>query len=309
MKLREIAKIVKGNFYGKNMEIKNILPPDEADVDCLTFLFDTKVKTRARNIIAELRIPGKNGIVVSDCKKAMFYLLDRITTKKKHPMIAETAVIEKSAQISPDCIIESHTVIKKGAKVGKGCYIGAGVFVDENVFIGNYCTIEHNVVIYKNTVIGNYVQIGANSVIGKPGFGYVRFKRFKRLPHIGTVLIKDYVDIGSNVTIDRATIGNTIIGEGTKIDNLVHIAHNVHIGRNCLIMGQSGIAGSTKIGDNVILCGQSGVSDHLKIGKNIIVFAKSAVFSNLESNKKYSGIPAREHYKVLRALSRLYKGL
>ncbi|MEO0205797.1 MAG: UDP-3-O-(3-hydroxymyristoyl)glucosamine N-acyltransferase [candidate division WOR-3 bacterium] len=309
MRLKEIAKIVKGKLYGKNIEIKNILPPEEADVNSLTFLFDAKMKTAARTVIAQTRIPGKNNIVVPDCKKAMYYLLNKITEKKKQPMIAKTAVIEKGAKISGNCIIESHAIIKKGVRIGKGTYIGAGAFLDENVIIGDYCTIEHNVVIYIKTAIGNYVQVGANSVIGKQGFGYVKFRRFKRLSHIGKVIIKDYVDIGSNVAIDRATIGSTIIGEGTKIDNLVHIAHNVQIGRNCLIMGQAGIAGSTRISDNVVLCGQTGVSDHLKIGKNVIVYAKSAVFSDLEANKRYSGIPAREHYTVLRALSRLYKDL
>jgi UDP-3-O-[3-hydroxymyristoyl] glucosamine N-acyltransferase len=309
MKLKEIARIVKCRFYGKDFEIKNILPPDEADCNSLTFLFRTDIKTRAGAVIAEVRLPEKSGIVVSNCKKAMFYFLKKITEERKLPVIAENAVIEKGVQIPAFCTVESYTVIRQGVKIGKGCHIGAGVYLDTNVFIGRYCTIEHHSVIYRNTLIGDYVQIGPNSVIGKPGFGYVKFNRYKRMPHIGNVVIRDYVDIGGNVVIDRATIGNTMIGQGTKIDNLVHIAHNVHIGKNCLIMGQAGIAGSTEIGDGVILCGQSGVSDHLKIGKNVVVYAKSAVFSNLAANMRYSGIPAREHYVVLKALARLYRGL
>ncbi|MEO0127698.1 MAG: UDP-3-O-(3-hydroxymyristoyl)glucosamine N-acyltransferase [candidate division WOR-3 bacterium] len=309
MRLKDIAKIIKGKLYGRDIEIKTILPPEEADRNSITFLFNTSLQTEAGAVISEVRISGKNCIVVNNCKKAMYYLLKRISNLKREPRIASTAVIANDTKISNSSTIEDYAVIKSGVKIGKGCYIGCGVYIDEDVTLGDYCTIEHNVAIYKNTIIGNYVYIGANSVIGKEGFGYVKIKRYKRIPHIGNVIIEDYVEIGSCVCIDRATIGKTIIGSGTKIDNLVHIAHNVHIGENCLIMGQAGIAGSTKIGDNVIICGQSGVSDHLKIGENAVIYAKSAVFSNLAPNKKYSGIPAREHYLVLKALARLYKDL
>ncbi len=309
MRLRDVAQIVQGKFYGNNLEIKSILPPEEAKRDSLTFLFNLELKTRAGAVVAVKKISKKSGVIVSDCKKAMFYLLKKITKEKKIPEIGKNVIIEKGVNIPESCSIESYTIIQRGAKIGKGCCIGAGVYIDKGVNIGDYCTIGHHTVIYQNTIIGNFVEIGANSIIGKEGFGYIKLKRYQRLPHIGNVIIKDYVEIGANVTVDRGTIGNTVIGEGTKIDNLVHIAHNVKIGKNCLIMGQAGIAGSTKISDNVILCGQTGVSDHLTIGKNVVVYAKSAVFSNLVSNKQYSGIPAREHYTVLKALARLYKGL
>ncbi|MGQ9464288.1 MAG: UDP-3-O-(3-hydroxymyristoyl)glucosamine N-acyltransferase [bacterium] len=309
MRLREIARIVRGRFYGLNLDLKNILPPEEAKKDSLTFLFNPAVKTQAGAVISTKMISGKSGVIVSDCRKAMFYLLKSMEKEKVVPEVAHTAIIEKDVKIPKSCIIEPYAIIKSGVEIGKGCYIGAGAYLDKGVKIGCYCKIGHNTVVYKNTVIGDFVEIGANSVIGKEGFGYIKFKRYKRICHIGGVLIKDYVEIGANVAIDRGTIGNTIIEDGTKIDNLVHIAHNVHIGKNCLIMGQAGIAGSTRIRDNVILCGQTGVSDHLTIGKNVVVYAKSGVFSNLKTNKRYSGIPAREHYIVLRALARLYRGL
>lgn len=309
MRLKEIAKITRGQLCGDNIEVKYILPPEEANKNCLTFLFNMNLKTLADAVISEKKIANKNCIIVKDCKKAMYYLLKEISDLKKESGIARTAIIEIDIKTLRAVTIGDYTVIRRGAKIGKGCSIGCGVYIAEDVIIGDYCTIEHNVVLNKNTKIGNYVSISANSVIGKEGFGYVKFKRYKHIPHIGSVIIGDYVDIGSNVCIDRGTIGKTIVGAGTKIDNLVHIAHNVHIGKNCLIMGQSGIAGSTEIGDNVIICGQSGVSDHLKIGKNAIIYAKSAVFSDLAPNKRYSGIPAREHYMVLRALARLYRNL
>ncbi|MEO0136733.1 MAG: UDP-3-O-(3-hydroxymyristoyl)glucosamine N-acyltransferase [candidate division WOR-3 bacterium] len=309
MRLREIARIVHGRLYGDDIEIKNILPPEEADSKALTFLFNEKLKTKAGAVIAEVSIPGKNCVVVKDCRKAMYHLLKKITNTRKKPCLSPTACIEAGVKIAKSSTVGEHAVIKKGAKIGQGSYIGSNVWIDENVVIGDFCTIEPNVVIYRNTQIGDYVTIGANSVIGKEGFGYVRFKRYRRIPHIGNVVIEDYVEIGSNVCVDRGTLGETIIGSGTKIDNLVHIAHNVRIGKNCLIMGQSGIAGSTQIGDNVIICGQSGISDHLVVGDNVVIYAKSGVFSNLAAHKKYSGIPAREHYAVLKALARLYKDI
>ncbi len=309
MRLKKIAKIINGTLYGKDIDIKNVLPPEEADRHSLTFLFDPRTKTSARAVIAQQRVAGKISIVVKDSKKAMYLLLKQISRTKTKPHIAQQTRIEKNVHIPESCTIESYTIIKQGAKIGTGCFIGSGVYIDKNVVIGDYCTIEHHAVIYENTRIGNYVCIGANSVIGKEGFGYIKSRTYKRIKHIGGVIIQNFVEIGGNVTIDRATIGNTIIGRGTKIDNLVHIAHNVHIGKNCLVMGQAGIAGSTNIGDNVILCGQSGVSDHLTIGNNVVIYAKSAVFSNLAPDKKYSGIPAREHYIVLKALARLYRNL
>uniref|UniRef100_A0A7V0Z5H4 UDP-3-O-(3-hydroxymyristoyl)glucosamine N-acyltransferase n=1 Tax=candidate division WOR-3 bacterium TaxID=2052148 RepID=A0A7V0Z5H4_UNCW3 len=309
MRLRQIAKIIKGRLYGRDIEVRNISPPEDADKDSIAFLFNPGLKTRAGAVIVETKVHNKNCIVVQDCKKAMYHLLKKIVVFKKKPGIAKTAIIENDVKIQSACTIEDYAVVKKSARIGKGCYIGRGVYVDEGVIIGDYSTIGHNVVIYRDTKIGKYVYIGANSVIGKQGFGFVKSRGYRRIPHIGNVIIGDYVEIGACVCVDRATIGKTVIGAGTKIDNLVHIAHNVHIGKNCLIMGQAGIAGSTEIGDNVIICGQSGVSDHLTIGKNVVIYAKSGVFTNLAPDKRYSGIPAREHYMVLKALARLYKDL
>ncbi|MEO0142786.1 MAG: UDP-3-O-(3-hydroxymyristoyl)glucosamine N-acyltransferase [candidate division WOR-3 bacterium] len=307
MKLIEVARIVNGVLYGrKDFLIKNILPPEEAGPDDLAFLFDSSIKTRAGAVIARKEIRGKSGIVVRDPRRAMYQLLKRFTGKIKKREISPLSWIDKQINLPKFCVIEPYVTIKRGVKIGSGTFIGAGAYVDEGVIIGKNCTIGQGVVIYKNTKLGNFVEIGAHTVIGKEGFGYINKGSYKRIRHIGGVDIADYVEIGSNVAIDRGTIGDTTIGKGTKIDNLVHIAHNVKIGKNCLIMGQTGIAGSTKIGNNVILCGQVGVSDHLKIGDNTVVYAKSGVFKDLIANEQYSGIPARRHKLVLRALARLY---
>ncbi len=310
MKLSDVASIVHGSMYGKkNFEIKDILPPDDAGKNDMTFVFKPSIKTCAGAIIASERFKGKNGIIVQDPKEAMYLLLKKLAKSKRKKEVSTKAMIEKNVSLPKSCTIEPFAIIKNGAKIGNGTYIGAYCYIDGEAIIGRNCEIHPSTVIYNNTKIGDFVIVNSNTVIGKQGFGYIKKKRYERLRHIGNVVIKNFVEIGSNVTIDRGTIGNTVIEEGTKIDNLAHVAHNVKIGKNCIIMGQVGIAGSTKIGNNVTLCGQVGISDHLEIGDNVIVYAKSAIFKSVAKNKEYSGIPAREHRVVLRALGRLYKGL
>jgi UDP-3-O-[3-hydroxymyristoyl] glucosamine N-acyltransferase len=310
VKLSDVASIVHGSMYGKKFfEIKDILPPDDAGRNDLTFVFKPSIKTCAGAIIASEKFKGKNGIIVKDPKEAMYLLLKKLGKSKRKKEVSTKAMIEKNVSLPKSCTIEPFAIIKNGAMIGNGTYIGAHCYIDGGAIIGRNCEIHPSTVIYNNTKIGDFVIVNSNTVIGKQGFGYMKKKRYERLSHIGNVVIKNFVEIGSNVTIDRGTIGNTVIGEGTKIDNLVQIAHNVKIGKNCIIMGQVGIAGSTKIGSNVTLCGQVGISDHLEIGDNVIVYAKSAIFKSVAKNKEYSGIPAREHRVVLRALGRLYKGL
>lgn len=308
MKLYEIGRIVNGSVYGrKAYVIKNILPPAHAGKNDLTFLFDSSQKTRAGAVVAEKRVNGKHGIVVKDVKEAMYVLLENRVEKRRKRGISPLSLIAENVLLPRSCTVEPFVVIGKNVKIGVGTYIGAHCSIDEGVKIGKHCEIMPSTVIYKKTMIGDFVTIGANTVIGKEGFGYIKKRRYKRLRHTGGVVIKSFVDIGGNVAIDRGTIGNTIIGEGTKIDNLVHVAHNVEIGKHCILMGQVGIAGSTKIGNNVILCGQVGVSDHLEIGDDVVVYAKSGVFKSLSPHRRYSGIPAREHNAVLRAIARLYR--
>lgn len=308
MHLEEVAGLVKGSLYGsKKFFVKRIRPPDEAKAGDLTFLFDCSKKTKAGAVIATKRIPRRNGIVVKDVKKAMYLLLKHVSRHTEKQGISPQALVSKKAKIASSCSVEPFAIIQKDCRIGAGTSVGAHCFIDENVAIGRHCQIHPHVVIHRGTRIGNYVVIESHTVIGKEGFGFVRQKGYKRIKHIGTTRIDDFVEIGGNVVIDRGTIGDTVIGEGTKIDNLVQIAHNVIIGKNCLLMGQVGIAGSVNIGDNVVLCGQVGVSDHVAIGENVIVYAKSAVLRSVPPNKIFSGNPAREHSTVLRALARLYK--
>jgi UDP-3-O-[3-hydroxymyristoyl] glucosamine N-acyltransferase len=307
VKLKEVAAITGGLPYGdKECEVRNILPPDEAHESDLTFLFDFATHTDAGIIIADKKMEGKSGIIVKDAKHAMFSLLQTLARARKPTGVSSASNVEDGVRLPKSCTVEPFALIKKGAVIGNNTYIGAHCYIDENVTIGDDCEIHPNAVIYTHTRIGNFVIIGGNSVIGKEGFGYFKLERYEKIRHVGGVIIEGFVEIGSNVTIDRGTIGHTVIGEGTKIDNQVHVAHNVKIGKNCLIMGQSGIAGSSQLGNNVVLCGQVGISDHLQIEDDVVVYAKSGVFKSLKPRRKYSGTPAREHSAVLRAIARMY---
>ena len=307
MKLKDLTGIVEGVVYGdREFEIKSILPPEEARESDLTFLFDAKASTNAGVIIGSEKIESKNGIVVRNVKQAMFLLLRHLGRHDKPKGISQHSIVDKDVHLAKSCTVEPYAVIGRNTIVGNNSYIGAHCFIDEQVVIGDNCEIHPNVTVYARTKIGNFVSIGANSVIGKEGFGYFKSGKYERIRHIGGVIIEDFVELGGNVTVDRGTIGDTVIAEGTKVDNLVHIAHNVKIGKNCLIMGQSGIAGSSRLGNNVVLCGQVGISDHLEIEDDVVVYAKSGVFKTLKKSREYSGIPAREHSAVLRAIARLY---
>jgi UDP-3-O-[3-hydroxymyristoyl] glucosamine N-acyltransferase len=200
-------------------------------------------------------------------------------------------------------------VIGQRSTIGDGTVLHAGVFIGDDVSIGESCQLFPNVVVRERITIGNRVIIHASSVLGTDGFGYHwDGQRHVKIPQIGTVIVEDDVEIGSCVCIDRARFSTTRVGRGTKIDNLVQVAHNVQVGPHCIIVGQAGVAGSARLGQGVVLGGQAGVRDHITIGDGAVAAARSGVVEDVDPNTAVSGTPALPHRQSLReqaALRRL----
>jgi UDP-3-O-[3-hydroxymyristoyl] glucosamine N-acyltransferase len=302
--LREIAAYVDGKVIGEPdinvsgvSEIQNSLP------GTITFLGNPKYKqflieTQAEAIFVsnEDHLNGKNGIVVSNPQSAMARTLRLFFPKKSfEPSIHESAVIDSTVSVGKNIFIDAGVVIKSGASIGDNSIIGANVVIGNRAAIGTHCSLKPNVTIYHNVIIGDNCIIHSGAAIGCDGFGYVtENKSHEKIPQTGNVVIGNDVEIGSNCAIDRATIGVTSIGDMTKIDNLVHIAHNVKVGKGCLITAGFAVAGSTEIGDYCTFAGQVGIAPHVKIGSNSVFAAKSGVTKSLKGGKVYAGFPARE---------------
>jgi UDP-3-O-[3-hydroxymyristoyl] glucosamine N-acyltransferase len=212
-----------------------------------------------------------------------------------------TAKVGDKVKIAEGAAIGPGVVIDDGAEIGVNSVIASGCRIGENSRIGENCRLDSNIVVYHNCIIGNNVVIQANSTIGSTGFGYSFIDgSHKLIPHNGGVVIEDFVEMGANCCVDRAKFGDTIIGAGTKVDNLVQIAHNVVIGKCCLIAAQVGISGSCKVGDGVVLAGQAGLVDNIEIGDGTIVGAQSGVTHNIASGQQIAGSPAVEIKQALR---------
>jgi len=219
------------------------------------------------------------------------------------------AVVAATAQIDPTAHIGPHCTVGERVKIGARCILQAGNFIGDDSTLGDETNLFPNVTLYPRTEIGRRVRIHAGTTIGSDGYGYVLDGGFHRkVPQIGNVIIRDDVEIGANVTIDRGALGPTIIGKGTKIDNLVQIAHNVEIGEHCLIIAQVGIAGSSKLGNYVVLAGQAGIGGHLKIGNQATIGAQSGVMTDIPDKTTWLGSPAqpdREMKRMFIAMQRL----
>jgi UDP-3-O-[3-hydroxymyristoyl] glucosamine N-acyltransferase len=223
--------------------------------------------------------------------------------------ISPQAVIAEDAQLGNNINIGPFSSIGRQGRIGDNSEIYASVQIGNNVTIGKDCKIYPNVVIYDNTVIGDHVIIHSGAIIAADGFGYkYRNNQHIKVPHVGNVIIADYVEIGANTCIDRGALGSTTIGAGSKIDNLVQLGHNNQVGRNVIICGQSGISGSCTIEDGAILAGSSGIADHVKIGQQAVVMARSGVSQDIKPGTQVWGSPAKDRkvaWKELAALSKL----
>ena len=310
----ELAERIGAELIGSGeLEVEAVGTVDSAGAHEVTFISDSKYALSLKDsaagaVIVGKRIEGlsKPQLVVKNVNASLIEVQKIFAPKLKRPAkgIDPKACVAKDAIVAESASVAACAVIESGAEIGANTIIGSGCKVGENTKIGENCRLDSNVVVYHNCRIGNNIIIQSNTTIGSVGFGYSFIDGAHRLiPHNGVVVIEDFVEIGSNTCIDRAKFGETRIGAGTKIDNLVQVAHNVVIGRLCLLAGHTGLAGSCKLGDGVVCGGYGGVSDGVKIGDGAIVGPLSAVTTDTEAGKRVLGIPATDAMEALKVVS------
>ncbi|HBR14886.1 MAG TPA: UDP-3-O-(3-hydroxymyristoyl)glucosamine N-acyltransferase [Candidatus Omnitrophica bacterium] len=310
--LAEIASLVDGEFVGDgNLILRGLSGVKEAKEGDLTFVVNSKflslckiTKASAIIIPRDMEITGKP-FIRTDNPSIAFSKIVGIVSECEipfHPQgIHKTAVIGQDVILGENVAVGPFTVIEQGVRIGDNTIIYSGCYVGPKTIIGQNCLIYPQVTIRDRTSIGSRVIIHSGTVIGADGFGYEQVNGVhQKIPQIGTVQIEDDVEIGVNVAIDRARFDKTIIGKGTKIDNLVQIGHNVVIGENCIITAQVGISGSTTVGNGAILAGQVGVVGHIKIGEGAVVASRAVVMKSVPPQCMVSGFPARPHAQAKR---------
>jgi UDP-3-O-[3-hydroxymyristoyl] glucosamine N-acyltransferase len=304
VKLTDIASLVKGKIIGPpeadNIEINAVSGIHDAREGDITFIAAQKYRKelttcKASCVLVKEAIPDVTitQLEVSSPYRAFATLLEHFYAKpKKFSGISDGAIVSEKTQIAADVSVFPFSYISDNVTIGSGTIIYPYVFIGEHTTVGEQCIIYPHVTLREGVRIGNNVIIHSGSVIGSDGFGYVFDEgSYHKIPQVGGIIIEDDVEIGSNVSVDRATLGNTVIGKGTKIDNLVQIAHNVKIGNNSVIVAQVGIGGSTKICDYVTLAGQVGISDHAQIDSWTIIGAQSGIRGHITKGT-YIGSPA-----------------
>ncbi|MBA3466722.1 MAG: UDP-3-O-(3-hydroxymyristoyl)glucosamine N-acyltransferase [Gemmatimonadaceae bacterium] len=315
-----IAALVSGELVGDGSAVvTGVAPLDRAGPLDLSILAGARytpmlAETKAAVVLIDPEFREAVGaprarIFVKQPLEKLLAVLPRLYPETlPAPGVAATARIGTGAKLGDGVSLGEYAVVGPGVRLGTGVVIGAHTVVGDGAQIGDGSRLWPSVVIYPGAVLGARVNVHAGARIGSDGFGYV-FKdgAHTKIPHVGRCIIGDDVEIGANATIDRGSIDDTVIGAGTKIDNLVHVAHNVRIGTRCLLMAQVGVAGSAIIGDNCVIAGQAGISGHLTIGAGARIAAQAGVFGDIPAGETWSGYPARPHRESLRASGALFK--
>ncbi len=306
----QVAEHVRGELVGDgSLPISSIANADLARVGDLTFAekeayFAAADQSAATAILVSGPFASATKVIirVANARVAVARLLPLFFPPDDlapgiHPstVVASTAQVDATAHVGPGC------VLGEGVRVGARSVLMGGNHLGRGAALGDDGCLHPNVVLYARTQVGHRVTIHAGTVIGSDGYGYVLDEgRHRKVLQVGQVIIHDDVEIGANAAIDRGALGATVIGQGTKIDNLVHVAHNVTIGRHCLIMGQVGFAGSTRLGDYCVVASQSGIAGHLKLGNQSVVGAKTGVMRDVPDGETVLGIPAASHQQTKR---------
>mgnify|MGYP003584368218 FL=1 len=312
----QIAAIINGKVEGdNNAAVSSFGKIEEATAGQLSFLANPKYEdyiydTKASIIIINESLVLKQAVTptlirVPDAYTAFAALLTKYQEMMQQQLngIEEPSFIAKSASYGENVYIGAFAYIGEKSKIGNNTKIYPGSYIGNNVTIGDNSVIHPGVKIYNDCIIGNHVSIHAGTVIGSDGFGFAPQAdgSFKKVPQLGNVVIQDYVEVGANATIDRATIGSTLIKSGAKLDNLIQIAHNVEVGHSTVIAAQAGVSGSTKLGNGVMIGGQAGIVGHIHLGDGAKVNAQSGVSKSVEAGKAVTGSPAYDYTSALRS--------
>ncbi len=315
VRLGELARAVAGDVIGDlDTPITGVSSLDEARAGDLAWVEGARALDAARRSQASaLVVPGRlpldhPQIVVQNPRLAVVLILERFFLEPDPARgVAREVHRGRDAKIGPDASIWPFVTVGDRAVIGARVTLYPGVFLGDDVVVGDDCVLYPNVTVRERCRLGSRVIVHAGAVIGSDGFGYVLHEgRHRKIPQLGHVVIEDDVELGANVTIDRATFGRTVVGRGTKVDNLVQIAHNVVIGEHTVLAGQVGIAGSTRLGSHVAVGGQSGFADHIEVGDRVQVAARSGVAQSVPAGEAMSGSPATPHAMTRRVLGTLY---
>jgi UDP-3-O-[3-hydroxymyristoyl] glucosamine N-acyltransferase len=294
--------------------VRRMAPLDRAGPEDVSFLASARYvrefgATRAGVVLVAPELadtPGADGatrVVVDQPHEAMLRVLPRLyRAPARHPGVHSTAVVGRGVRLGDDVTIGAYAVIGDGAALGDRAWIEAHAVVGAGVAVGEDAHVFPHATLYPGTVLGARVTIHAGARIGSDGFGYVFGDgQHRKIPHVGRCIVEDDVEIGANTTVDRGSVDDTVVGAGSKIDNLVQIAHNVRIGRLCLLMSQVGIAGSATIGDGAILAGQAGIIGHSSVGAGARIGGQAGVIGDVPAGATFSGYPARPHRDAMRS--------
>lgn len=325
MKIKELAILIEGIIEGDdNVDITDLSGIESARLGDLTFatnednLRQAEISQTACVLTTKTSRSSSKPLIRVNNPKLAFLIAYKSFHKKDPaaPFVHPSAGIADSVILGKGVRIGAHVSIEENVVIGDDTTIESGCAIKKNCKIGEHCHLHSNVVLYENTILENKIVLHSGVIAGSDGFGYLRDRgEIYKFPQLGTVVIEDNVEIGANTTIDRGSLGCTIIGAGTKIDNLCHIAHNVKIGKNVIMAAQCGIAGSTVIGDNVTMSGQVAVIDNITIGQNVSIGGQSGIIGDIKENAAIWGTPARsvdqvkKQMAVLSWLSRNFNSL
>ena len=308
VKINDILKCIGQKKIKNNYKVNDISDLENAEKNDISFFHSSKYLEKIKNTNSKLVISNQKlkkiipkgikiilvpNVLLSVAKVTSLFYPDSLDDTFDNDVLPINKKMFKGIKSG------NNVLLGKNVKIGKNCSIGHNTIIERKVSIGDNCKIGNNVLL-KNCLIGSNTNILDGAIIGKKGFGFFPGDKNIRYPHIGSVLIGDNVEIGCNNTIDRGSLSNTVIEDGTFLDNQVHIGHNVKIGKNCIITGQVGFAGSSSIGNNVMIGGQAGISGHLKIGDNVQIGGGSGVIKDIPSNSKVMGYPAKNFRNFLK---------